>query len=74
MYERVKTDKECRLENNETFTPVATLEDEYGGKCQISIDDHCYVLRLRQDGGKYRTTPFIFREAFLVLATLDAPK
>lgn len=74
MYKRVKTDRECRLENNAIFTPVATLEDESGGKCQISIDDNCYVLRLRQTGGKYKTTPFIFPEAFDVLVTLDPPK
>lgn len=74
MYRRVKTDKECKLENNESFVPVATLEDNNGGKCQISIDNDCYVLRLKQPGGKYKTTPFIFEDAFNVLVTLDPPK
>ena len=74
MYKRVKTDKDCRLENNEPFTPVATLVDESGGRCQISVDDHCYVLRLKQSNGKYKTTPYIFAEAFDVLVTLDTPE
>ena len=74
MYKRVKTDSVCRLENNENFHPTATLEDEGGGRCQISIDDHCYVLRLKQESGKYKTTPYIFREAFDVLCTLDSPE
>lgn len=72
MYRQVETDKVARTGNSE-FTPVATLADEYGGKCQIAVDDHCYVLRLRQDDGTYKTTPYIFREAFAVLVTLPQP-
>lgn len=78
MYTRVLTDSECEMEAGERFTPVATLADEYGGRLQIAIDDHCYVLRLRVSKGgphedKYRTVTHIFREAFEVLRELPVP-
>lgn len=75
MYKQVKTDKEYVQEGGSICQPVATLADEYGGRCQIDIDDHCYVLRLKQSSsGKYKKTPYIFREAFEVLVTLPPPK
>lgn len=74
MYKQVETDKTATLDNGVEFTPVATLDDEWGGRCQISVDDHCYVLRLKWDDGKYKTTPYIFKEAFNVLVTLPEPK
>lgn len=70
MYKKVKTDKLAILNDGAEFTPVATLADEYGGRCQISIDDHCYKLSLKQLDGKYKSTPYIFNEAFLVLKEL----
>jgi len=70
MYKKVETDKKAVLDNGVEFTPVATLADEYGGRCQISIDDHCYILSLKQQNGVYKTTPYIFNEAFLVLKQL----
>lgn len=72
MYKQVETDKNAVLDNGVEFTPVATLADEYGGRCQISIDDHCYILRLKQSDGKYKTTAWIFPEAFEVLKTLPS--
>lgn len=72
-YKKVETDLEYTLDNDEKSKPVATLADEYGGKCQISIDDHCYVLRLKQPDGRYKTTPYIFKEAFNILKTLPPP-
>lgn len=72
MYKQVETDGNAVLDNGVEFTPVATLADEYGGRCQISIDDHCYVLRLKQSDGKYKTTAWIFPEAFEVLKTLPS--
>ena len=72
MYKQVETDQNAILDNGVEFTPVATLADEYGGRCQISIDDHCYILRLKQSGGKYKTTAWIFPEAFEVLKTLPS--
>jgi len=72
MYKQVETDKNAVLDNGEEFTPVATLADEYGGRCQISIDDHCYILGLKQSDGKYKTTAWIFPEAFEVLKTLPS--
>lgn len=73
MYKEVETDSEYILENGEKGKPVATLADEYGGRCQICIDDHCYVLRLKQLNGRYKTTAWIFKEAFNVLKTLPNP-
>lgn len=72
MYKQVETDKNAVLDNGVEFTPVATLADEYGGRCQISIDDHCYILRLKQSDGKYKTTAWIFPEVFEVLKTLPS--
>ena len=72
MYKQVETDQNAVLDNGVEFTPVATLADEYGGRCQISIDDHCYILRLKQSDGKYKTTAWIFPEAFEVLKTLPS--
>lgn len=72
MYKQVETDQNAVLDNGVEFTPVATLADEYGGRCQISIDDHCYILRLKQSDGKYKTTARIFPEAFEVLKTLPS--
>lgn len=70
MYKKVETDKKAILNNGAEFTPVATLSDESGGRCQISIDDHCYKLTLKQEDGTYKITPYIFNEAFLVLKEL----
>lgn len=72
MYKQVETDKNAVLDNGVEFTTIATLANEYGGRCQISIDDHCYILRLKQSDGKYKTTAWIFPEAFEVLKTLPS--
>lgn len=53
--------------------PVATLADEHGGRCQIAIDDYCYVLYIKQQNGKYKISSHIFQEAFKVLKTLSGP-
>ncbi len=73
MYKQIETDPIAILHNGSTFTPVATLADEWGGRCQISIDDHCYILRLRKPDGSYNTTSWIFPEAFEVLKRLRSP-
>jgi hypothetical protein len=73
MYQQVETYKVATWHgSNAEFNPVATLEDEFGGKCQIAIDDHCYVVLLQKDDGTYKPTPWIFREAFEVLKTLPS--
>ncbi len=73
MYKQIDTDGPCVLENGAEFVPIATLADEHGGRCQVSIDDHCYVLRLLQSNGMYKTTSWIFGEAFEVLKKLPTP-
>lgn len=74
MYKQVETDKKAMLYNDVEITPVATLADEFGGRCQISIDDHCYKLTLKRKDDKYHTTPFIFPEAFEILRMLPSLK
>lgn len=70
MYKQVETDDVAVLTNGVEITPVATLADEHDGRCQISIDDHCYILSLKQSDGRYKITPWVFSEAFEVLKTL----
>jgi hypothetical protein len=71
MYKRIEPpDETATLWNGEKFKPVATLASESGGRCQISIDDHCYVLRLLQQDGSYMMTAHIFEEAHEALRTL----
>jgi len=70
MYVQVETDKAAIYQNGAIISPVATLEDQYGGKCQITKDDGCYKINLRKEDGKYYPTPHIFPEAFLVLREL----
>lgn len=82
MYKRtdnalLKPMESFALSNGAVVTAVATLEDEYGGKCQIAIDDHCYVLYLMHEDEKkiyYKPTHHIFREAHDALKELPAPE
>jgi len=70
MFKWVDTDPEATLDNGVEFKPIATLADEHGGRCQIFIDDGCYVIALKQESGKYRLTKHIFPEVFQVLRHL----
>lgn len=75
MYQQVETDKEFFTPGGSQHVPVATLADEYGGRAQIAVDDHCYVLYLRDtsNGTFYKPTNHIFEEAFKVLRELPSP-
>lgn len=74
MYSRQEeTDKEIILDNGTKAKPIVTLADEYGGKAQIIVDDHCYVLCLKQKAGKYKYTPYWFKEAVAAISTLPWP-
>lgn len=44
MYKRKPTPKDIRYIVNDEVTPEVYLEDEYGGKSIIYIDDGCFVL------------------------------
>lgn len=86
MYKQIETDKIAYNDNGSSFKPVATLASESGGKCQISIDDHCYVVKLLGHGFEtkevmynlnklglkeyYKPTTHIFQEALEILRTL----
>lgn len=72
MYKQVETDSIAILENGYALSPIATLVDEFDGKCQISIDDNCYVLSLKQSNGTYKLSPWIFKEALDVIKTLPS--
>jgi len=73
MYKKVDLEIKVIDINGNEFNPVMTLADEYGGRCQISLDDKCYVLYLRQRDARYRSTPYIFPEALAALKTLPDP-
>ena len=79
MYKQTETKTTASLSNGVEITPVATLEDGYGGVAHIWVDDHCYVLGLEaltNDSDEkliVRPTRHIFREAFEVLKTLSSP-
>lgn len=71
MYKQTETTPEIELENGSKTKPLATLKDSYGGVCQITLDDHCYVLCLKQENGKYKITPYIFPEAYRALCEIS---
>ncbi len=73
-YKRVETDESFTTGGGSISTPVATLTDEWGGRAQIGVDDHCYVLYLLQEDGSYKHTAWIFPEAHEVLKDLPVPK
>lgn len=74
MYKQIETTPVITLPNGACSKPVATLADEYGSMCQIVRDDHCYVLKLKNNNGQYENTTHIFPEAFEVLKTLPNPE
>lgn len=69
IYRQVNTTKQIIMVGSGSFVePVATLSDGFG-VCQIINDDNCYVLCLRQKGGRYKPTTHIFKEALEILKT-----
>ena len=49
MYKQVETDKEFVTERGVKWHPVATLASKGGGRCQICVDDSCYLAFLKWD-------------------------
>lgn len=77
MYKVVETDKSAKNEYGTELHPILTLADEYGGRVQITIDDHCYKCFLRHGEGStefYRPTYHLFRELHAALCILPSPK
>ncbi len=66
-------DKDVKLKSGGIINPVATLADEYGGRVQIAIDDHCYVLYVGSRTRSYGLSSHWFKEAVKVLKTLPLP-
>lgn len=52
-YRLTVTDNEVRW-NDAYVKPLVTLADKHGGRAQIVLDDHCYVLLLQQAGDDYK--------------------
>ncbi len=73
MYKQVATEKDVKNQHGTLIEPVATLADEWGGRAQISTDDHCYVLHIGSKNRPYRISSHWFREVVEVLKTLPLP-
>lgn len=73
MYKEINKAAEIFLESASKVTPLATLEDECGGRCHIIEDDHCYVLCIEQEDGSCRPSTHIFKEALEVMKKLPPP-
>ena len=74
MYKRcIMLDKDASLSNGSLIKPIATLADEYGGRAQIAIDDHCYILYIGSKERSYSASSHWFKEAVEVLQTLPLP-
>lgn len=73
MYKQIETYKEIQMSNGGYMNPIVTLEDKWGGVCQIIKDDHCYVVCLKQEDNTYKPITHIFKEVFEALITLPSP-
>lgn len=65
MYKIVETDKSflAKVGHNLTIRhPIMTLADEYGGRCQLTVDDHCLNIYLKNGKGEYNYCKWIFEE------------
>ncbi len=60
--------------NESHVQPIVTLADGEGGRAQIVLDDHCYVILLQKPNGKYRTTAWICKAAHQALKNLPDPE
>ena len=75
MYKMLRRGETFHLNKDKSISlnSVATLADEYGGRCQVVVDDHCYVLYLKH-GNIYKMMTHIFPEAYECLKQLPSPK
>jgi len=65
MYKIVKTDKSfpAKVSHNLAIhRPIMTLADEYGGRCQLVVDDHCLNIYLKNKKDEYDYCRWIFEE------------
>lgn len=83
MYKQVETDKPFVDGYGRHIEPIATLADEYGGRVQVTEDDHCIVCFLAVNPGRlnpgvtktfYKHIIYLFPELFEFLKTLKTPK
>lgn len=73
MYQQIPTDNSFVTIGGGHRTPIATLADQYGGRAQIAIDDHCYVLFLRQESGQYKAVYHWWEEVIKLIQTMPTP-
>jgi len=70
MYRKVKTYNQIKLESGSITKPIISLEDEYGGKAHVVMDDKRYVLVLKHNQNReevYRPTYWWLPEAIKAL-------
>lgn len=73
MYKKVECDNAFVAHNGSTMISVLTMEDEHGGRAQVSIDDGCYVVYLNASGKGYTPTAWIFDELHVEMRKLPTP-
>jgi hypothetical protein len=69
---QAKPEKHVVLDTGSVVSPVATLKDEWGGVAHIFLDDHCYVLALKNDD-VFRKTDHWFPAAVDAMKSLPTP-
>lgn len=80
MYKQIETDNPFVDGKGRQINPIATLADEYGGRVQVTEDDHCIRCFLarnlpKQEGETYyEPISYLFPELFEFLKTLETPK
>lgn len=72
MYNQVQTQKVAQTKAG-SFTPMATLRDQYGGVAHIGVDDSCYVIYIEKDGIATKTY-HIFKEIHEVMSNMPSPE
>ena len=72
MWKVVETDRNAYWGNGDRIHSVATLSDRYK-RAQIAIDEHCYVLLLKECGS-YNPTSWWFEEAVIAMQQLPTPR
>lgn len=68
-----KPDEVFRTETGAVKVPTVTLETEFGYRCQIALDDRCWVVYKNSDRG-YKPSPWISWDIFEELKKLPSPR
>ena len=80
MYKKVDPNTFTDFNTKEFGPPVLAMEDEYGGRVVVVIDDHCYLAlqrtfkKPRARYASYFTQSHLFKELFRELKKLPMPR